>query len=319
MQTPSKENPEPVSESSSVGQRALEPDQVRLLRAASYASILVALCLIGLKAWAWTATDSVALLSSLADSILDMFASAVTFFAVMVSVSPADREHRFGHGKSEGISGLVQALIVTGSAAYVAIEAVSRLLAPSPIRQPDVGIAVMLSSLVLTLGLIVFQRFVVRQTGSLAIEADSIHYRADVLTNVAVLAAIFLSAQPGLHFLDPLLALVVVVLILMSVRTIAARALDVLLDRELPDEDRERILAIGKAHPEVRGLHDLRTRSSGSAQFIQLHLELDPELSLTRAHEICDAVERKIRRVFPAAEVLIHADPVGVAEDRDPF
>lgn len=257
--------------------------------------------------------------SSLADSILDVLASAVTFFAVRVAVSPADPEHRFGHGKSEGIAGLVQAVIVTGSAAYVGFEAVVRLLAPAPVMQPDIGIVVMLSSLVITLGLIVFQRFVVRRTGSLAIAADSIHYRADVLTNIAVLAAILLSAWSGLHVIDPLLALVVVVLILMSVRAIAAQALDVLLDRELPDEERDRILAIGERHPEVSGVHDLRTRSSGAMQFIQLHLELDPKLSLAQAHAICEAGERDIRRAFPSAEVLIHADPLGIVEDRDPF
>lgn len=293
--------------------------QIRLLRAASYASMLVALALIVLKAWAWVATDSVALLSSLADSILDLLASAVTFFAVKVAVSPADSEHRFGHGKSEGISSLVQAIIVTGSAAYVGIEAVARLIVPSPIRQPDIGIAVMLVSLALTTGLVVFQSIVVRRTGSLAISADSVHYRADLMSNVAVLAAIFLSARWDLYVVDPLLGLVVVVLILISVRTIVGQALDVLLDRELPDEERDRIQVIGASHPEVRGLHDLRTRSSGSAQFIQFHLELDPHLSLAQAHEICDSVERDIRQAFPTAEVLIHADPLGVPEDRDPF
>ena len=293
--------------------------QIRLLRAASYASMLVALALIVLKAWAWVATDSVALLSSLADSILDLLASAVTFFAVKVAVSPADSEHRFGHGKSEGISSLVQAVIVTGSAAYVGIEAVARLIVPSPIRQPDIGIAVMLVSLALTTGLIVFQSIVVRRTGSLAILADSVHYRADLMSNVAVLAAIFLSARWDLYVVDPLLGLVVVVLMLISVRTIVGQALDVLLDRELPDEERDRVQVIGASHPEVRGLHDLRTRSSGSAQFIQFHLELDPHLSLAQAHEICDSVERDIRQAFPTAEVLIHADPLGVPEDRDPF
>ncbi len=297
----------------------LSPRQIRLMRLASYASMVVALALVVLKAWAWAATDSVALLSSLADSILDLLASAVTFFAVKVAVSPADSEHRFGHGKSEGISSLIQAVIVTGSAAYVGAEAVSRLLAPGPISQPVVGIGVMLVSLLLTSALIVFQRFVVRQTGSLAISADSVHYRADLLTNIGVLAAIFISARWNLYLVDPLLGLVIVGLILISVWEIVRQALDVLLDRELPDGDRDRIQDIGRSHPEVRGLHDLRTRSSGSTQFIQFHLELDPAMPLTKAHEICDAVELQIRQAFPTAEVLIHADPFGLPEDRDPF
>jgi len=289
------------------------------MRAASYASVVVAVSLIAMKVWAWYATDSVALLSSLADSVLDLVASVITLFAVKVAVSPADREHRFGHGKSEGIAGLAQALIVTGSAAYVSVEAMTRLLLPTPVVQPAVGLGVMFVSLVLTASLVSFQLFVVRQTGSLAISADAVHYKADILTNIAVLVAIFSSAQWQLHVLDPLLGVVVVVLILLSVRVIAMNAIDVLLDRELPDDDRQRISEIAFAHPQVKGIHDLRTRSSGAAQFIQFHLELDSAITLIQAHEICDTVESNVRSGFPAAEVLIHADPFGLEENRDPF
>ena len=275
--------------------------------------------MIALKTWAWFATGSVALLSSLADSLLDLLASGVTLFAVKVAVSPADREHRFGHGKSEGIAGVVQAVIITGSAAYVCLQAVDRLISPSPVESPAVGFLVMLISLGLTITLVLVQRYVVAHTGSLAIAADAAHYRSDILTALAVLVAIFMSTQLGLHIFDPLLALVVVALILWSVYTIIREALNVLLDRELADIDRNRIVEIARAHPEVRGVHDMRTRSSGSAQFIQFHLELDPKMSLTRAHEICDAVEAKVQQSFPAAEVLIHADPHGLPENRDPF
>lgn len=289
------------------------------MSSAGYASVGVALTLIGLKVWAWFATNSVAMLSSLADSMLDLLASGITLFAVKVAVSPADREHRFGHGKSEGIAGLVQAVIITGSAGYVCYRAIERLLAPSPVESPSVGVGVMLISLVLTIGLVAFQRFVVQRTGSLAIAADAVHYRADILTNIAVLAAILLSSTWGLHILDPLLGLVVVALILWSVATIVRESLNVLLDRELPDSDRLRIEEIASAHPEVRGLHDMRTRSAGATSFIQFHLELDPKLSLIEAHKICDGVEREVRQIYPAAEVLIHADPYGLPENRDPF
>lgn len=298
---------------------SLNDRQIRLMRLASYASVVMALTLIALKLWAWNATDSVALLSSLVDSLLDLVASLITLFAVKVAVSPADREHRFGHGKSEGIAGLAQALIVTGSAGYVGVEAVVRLLAPSPVAQPGLGLGVMFASLMLTLGLVVFQGYVVRQTGSLAISADAVHYKADILTNVAVLGAIFASAQWQLHILDPLLGLVVVVLILLAVRVIAMNAIDVLLDRELPEDDRQRIKDAALIQPGVKGMHDLRTRSSGAAQFIQFHLELDAGISLMEAHEICDAVEADVRNQFPAAEVLIHADPYGLLEQRDAF
>ena len=293
--------------------------QIRLMRLASYASVVMALTLIALKIWAWFATDSVALLSSLADSILDLVASLITLFAVKVAVSPADREHRFGHGKSEGIAGLAQALIVTGSAVYVGIEAMTRLLLPTPVLQPELGLGVMFVSLVLTLGLVAFQGYVIRQSGSLAISADAVHYKADILTNVAILGAIFASSHWQLHILDPLLGLVVVALILSAVWFIATSSIDVLLDRELPEDDRQRIKVIAFAHPQVKGMHDMRTRSAGAAQFIQFHLELDAGISLMEAHEICDSVELDVRNQFPGAEVLIHADPFGLAENRDLF
>ena len=297
----------------------LDSQQIQLMRAASYASVATAIALVALKIWAWSRTDSVALLSSLADSLLDLVASVITLFAVKIAVSPADREHRFGHGKSEGIAGLAQALIVTGSATYVGFEAITRLLAPAPVLQPTLGLAVMMASLLLTICLVLFQSFVVRRTGSLAISADAVHYRADILTNVAVLIAIFASFQWQLDILDPVLGLVVVVLILLSVRVIAMNAIDVLLDRELPEEDRQRIFDIVSTHERVRGIHDLRTRSSGPACFIQFHLELDANISLIDAHAICDAVESDVRADFPGAEVLIHADPYGLEEARDPF
>jgi len=297
----------------------LNASQIRWMRLASYASVAMALTLIALKIWAWYATDSVALLSSLADSLLDLVASVITLFAVKVAVAPADSEHRFGHGKSEGIAGLAQALIVTGSAAYVGIEATTRLLAPSAVLEPQLGLGVMFVSLLLTLCLVTFQAFVVRQTGSLAISADAVHYKTDVLTNIAILGAIFASSRWQLHILDPLLGLVVVVLILLAVRVIAINAIDVLLDRELPEEDRQRIVDIASAHPRVKGLHDLRTRSAGAARFIQFHLELKSDISLVDAHEICDAVEADVRSRYPGAEVLIHADPFGLDEVRDPF
>jgi len=286
---------------------------------AGCASVSVAFTLIGLKLWAWRATGSVAMLSSLADSLLDLLASLVTLFAVNVAITPADREHRFGHGKSEGIAGIVQAVIVSGSAAYVCLQAIERLVSPTPVESPTTGYFVMVCSLVLTVLLVAFQRYVVMRTGSLAISADAVHYRSDILTTFAVLAAVYLSSEWGLHGFDPLLALVVVGLILWSVAEIVRDALRVLLDRELPDDDRRRIAAIARAHPEVLGLHDMRTRSSGAKHFVQFHLELDPRMDLTRAHAVCDAVDREVRDAYPTAEVLIHADPHGLPERRDPF
>ncbi|MBN1240662.1 MAG: cation diffusion facilitator family transporter [Gammaproteobacteria bacterium] len=289
------------------------------MRAAGLASVSVAAVLIALKVWAWLTTDSVALLSSLADSLLDLLASMITFFALSFAVTPPDREHRFGHGKSEGIAGLVQALIVSGSAVYVAFAAVQRLLRPQPLEQIEVGVGVMLVSLALTISLITFQRRVVARTGSIAVSADSVHYRADVLTNVGILAGILAADLLSWHIADPLIGLAVAGVILVSVKQIAFDSLNVLLDRELPGKVRKRIEHIATAHPAVLGVHDIRTRSAGSMQFIQLHLELDPGLTLLEVHEISDAVEIEMHKAFPLAEVLIHADPYGLKEPRDSF
>ncbi|MGE4657983.1 MAG: cation diffusion facilitator family transporter [Gammaproteobacteria bacterium] len=301
------------------GLSTLNPGQIKLMRSASYASVALAFTLISLKIWAWTMTDSVAILSSLADSLLDLIASIITFYAVKVAVSPADAEHRFGHGKSEGVSSLLQAFIITASALYVAGAAVIRFLAPMPINEPGIGLGVMMMSLVLTMGLVGFQRFVVARTGSLAISADAMHYKADLLTNLAVLGAIFFSYRLEWDVLDPLLGLLIAGFIFLGVRRIVLDAIDVLLDRELPEEDRQRIESVVLSNPEVFGLHDMRTRSSGLAEFIQFHLELDPNITLTEAHRISDEVEDEVRRAFPKAEVIIHSDPYGLPERRDSF
>jgi ferrous-iron efflux pump FieF len=306
------------SEDRDAGKR-LPAAEIRLMRLAGAASVGVACVLIAIKSWAWLATDSVSLLGSLADSLLDLVASLITFYAVRVAVEPADREHRFGHGKSEAVAALLQSVIVTGSAFYVGFEAVTRLLAPERIAAPAVGLGVIAVSVLLTVALIGFQRHVVRRTRSLSIAADSVHYRADVVTNLAVIVAIVLNYYFEWYAADPVLGLLIAAVILASVRTIAMQALDVLLDRELPGETQATIRSIALSHPAVRGVHDIRTRSAGHSQFIQLHLELEPELTLIDAHVICDTVQTAVRSRYPRAEVIIHADPDGVPDARDLF
>ena len=297
----------------------LSPGQIRLIRSAGLASVSVALILVVLKLYAWLATDSIAMLGSLADSGLDLLASLMTLFAVRFALEPADREHRFGHGKLEAVAGLAQALVITGSAAYVAFQATLRLAAPAPVAAPGLGTGVILVSLALTIGLVLFQNHVVRRTGSVAIGADELHYRGDVLTNLAVLAAFGASVWLGWHRADPILGLVVVAVILLSVRAIVLRSLDILLDRELPATSRKEILRIAHTHPEVLGVHDLRTRTSGTHEFIQFHVELKPKIPLEQAHVITDAVQQAVMASFPRAEIIIHADPYGLDEPQDEF
>ena len=287
----------------------------RLMRNATYASVSVAITLIAAKAAAWIITDSVAILATLIDSLLDALASVVTLFAVRHALQPADPEHRFGHGKAEALAGLGQAAFITGSAVLLVAEAAGRLSSPQPVTHELLGIGVMGFSIVLTLCLVLYQQFVVRQTGSVAIGADRLHYVGDLLVNAAVIGALLATSLLGRGWIDPALALLVAVYILWSAWRIVRAVLDILMDRELPDADRLRIREIALAHQAVEELHDLRSRRSGTDTFIQLHIELDGAMSLTEAHEIADAVEADIRAAFPDAEVIIHQDPAGLEED----
>ena len=289
------------------------------MRAATYASVTVALALIAMKVAAWLMTDSVAMLSSLADSSIDAVASLVTLFAVRHALTPPDREHRFGHGKAEALAGLGQAAFIAASAVFVVFKAGDRLVHPAPVENGVVGIVVMALAIALTLGLVQFQRYVVRRTGSVAVAADSLHYKSDLLMNLGVIAALALSSAFGWHTLDPVFAVGVALYILYGAWTILRNSLDLLMDREFPPEERRKIQEIALAHPEVRAAHDLRTRSSGTRVFIQMHLELDGNLTLHLAHKIADEVEAEIKLVFPDAEVMIHQDPAGLVEDHPRF
>ena len=291
-------------------------ESARLLRLATYASVSVALFLVAAKFAAWLATDSISLLSTLIDSFLDAGASMINLVAVRHALQPADKEHRFGHGKAESLAGLAQAAFVSGSALFLVLEAGERFTRPRGIENPTAGYAVMILSIVLTLALVVFQKYVIRRTGSLAINADSMHYRMDVLINVSVILSIFLVSRFGLVFVDPLFALAIAAYIFWGAWKIVSASLNVLMDRELAEEDREKILKIADSHADVLGAHDLKTRTSGLNVFIQLHLEMDPDISLRKAHVIAEEVMGKLREAYPSAEVLIHEDPEGVEEKR---
>lgn len=299
--------------------RLTKAERAWLLKSATYASVLVACSLVVGKVWAWQATDSVSILSSLADSVLDVLASLLTFWAIRYSLEPPDREHRFGHGKSEGLAALLQSLIISGSGVFVCYEAIQRLLAPAPITKAGAGVAVLAASTLATVALVFYQHYVKNKTGSLAISADAMHYKTDVLVNVVVAGAVVGAATTGLRWLDPLVGGAVALYLVSGAWSIAMRALDVLLDREIPEEDRRRIRDIAKAHPEVLGFHDLRTRFSGSSYIVQFHLELDAGTSLHETHKILDQVEAEIWKVYPDCEIIIHPDPLGFAERRDNF
>lgn len=288
-------------------------EQARLLRRATAASVSVAVILIVAKSAAYATTGAVSLLASLVDSLMDAAASLTNLLAVRYALVPADREHRFGHGKAESLAALGQALLILGSSAYLIWQAGLRLAAPKPPEAVAAGIAVMLFSLVATGGLLLLLRHTILRTQSAAIKADALHYRADLLGNSAVLAALWL-AQLGVTWADPVLAIVIALYLIVSTREIISQALNELLDRELPESQRQAILASARAHPQVHDVHDMRTRSAGRIPFIQLHIELDGDLSLREAHRVAHEVETEIRRQQPDADVVIHQDPRGIDE-----
>ena len=291
-----------------------DPKAERLMRLATYAAVATALVLIAVKLVAYMLTDSVSLLSSLMDSVLDAMASLVNLVAVRQALVPPDREHRFGHGKAEPLAGLAQAAFISGSALFLAVEAGHRLFAPRLVTHVDIGIAVSVFAIVATFILTRFQLYVVKRTGSIAIEADSLHYLGDLLINGAVIVALILAVHVGWIYADALFGLAIALYLIFNAVKIARAALDMLMDRELPEEDRRRIKEIVMSHGEVLDMHDLRTRTSGRQCFIQLHLELDGDMPLFDAHQIADTVEAALMEAFPQAEVLIHQDPHGLEE-----
>jgi ferrous-iron efflux pump FieF len=274
-------------------------------------AILVASILIVIKAGAWVLTGSVALLGSFLDSVMDLSLSVMNFFAIRHAQTPADAEHRFGHGKAEALAALVQGTVLLAAAVYLIYEVVLAVLDPQVIAHSDVGISVMVASIVLTVGLVLVQRSVAKSTKSVAITADMAHYTGDIFINLGVILALILSGRWGLPYADPVLGTIVALILANSARNIFIQASDQLMDREFDEQERENIKQIILSHPQVMGMHDLRTRRAGLTSFIQCHIELDGSISLNMAHKISDAVEAMVLESFPQAEILLHQDPEG--------
>lgn len=285
----------------------------QLIKLATWASVVAAISLIGVKTWGWDQTQSVSLLASLIDSTMDSAASLINFFAIRYAMAPADKEHRFGHGKAEALAGLAQALLILVSIGLLLTQTLGRLWNPLVVENTPIGISIMLVSMVLTGALVVFQWYVVKRTQSNAIKADSLHYTSDFLMSFGVIIALFL-ASIGYHGADPYFALSIGAFVVYSAWGIAQSAFHLLLDHELSDEQRHLITQLALTQPQVIGMHDLRSRQSGHMQFIQLHLELQEDMLLLEAHGVAEALEHRIMAVFPYADVIIHLDPVSAAD-----
>ncbi|PHM62357.1 CDF family cation-efflux transporter FieF [Xenorhabdus ishibashii] len=278
--------------------------------AALVATVLASVLLI-VKIFAWWLTGSVSLLAALVDSLVDLAASLTNFFVVRYSLQPADKEHTFGHGKAESLAALAQSMFISGSAIFLFLTGFQHLYSPKPMENASIGVWVIVVALVSTLCLVTFQKWVISKTQSQAIRADMLHYKSDLLMNGAILLALLLSLY-GFKRADALFALGIGVYILYSALRMGYDAVQSLLDRALPDEERQEIIEIIQNYPGIAGGHDLRTRQSGPIRFIQFHLEIDDNLPLVQAHALAEGIENKLRRRFPDADIIIHQDPCSV-------
>lgn len=288
----------------------------RLRKLATYASVGVSSTLILAKLGTYLATGSVAVLSSLLDSTVDLIASVVTMLGVASALRPPDKEHRFGHGKAEALAALAQAAFIVGSSVLLGYEALGRLYKPRELAHEELGYAVMGLSIVLTILLLAVQKHAIKKTGSMAIGADYLHYTGDVGVNLAVVAALALYQITGLSWFDPLFAVLISGKLVATAWKVAKEALNVLMDRELPDEARATIREIVCAHPSVRGLHDVRTRSDSDRVFIEMHVEMDGAMNLIAAHKVGEELTASLKKIHPNADILIHQDPAGIEEER---
>jgi ferrous-iron efflux pump FieF len=286
-------------------------ERSKLTARAAMASIAMAIILIGLKAWAAYRTDSTAMLGSLADSGLDLIASLVVLLGVRIAAQPADLDHRFGHGKAEALAALVQIILIIISAIFIGGRAAQRLVSGAQTMEAELGIGVSVVAMVLTFALITYQRHVVRRTGSLAIGTDRLHYSSDLLLNASVILALALDQYARLTGADAAFGLLIALWLLWNAWSASSEAFNQLMDREWPDELRERFLAAAKEYPELAGLHDFRTRTSGTHYFAQFHVWVPADWTVREAHDRLDRVEEELQRRFPNTEILIHVDPEG--------
>jgi len=291
-------------------------DTSALNRSAAYASISMALLLVGLKGWAAWTTGSTAMLGSLADTLLDLVASMATLAGVWVAGMPADENHRFGHGKAEALSAMFQVLLIGASALALAAHSVQQLTAGERTGSAGDGIIVSVIAIVGTLALLAWQQYVIARTRSVAISTDHLHYKSDLLLNVAVIVALLLDQYAGWTKADPLFGLGIALWLGWGAWHASQEAIEQLMDREWAEDKKARFIEVLARHPELRGVHDLRTRTSGNRDFVQFHVWVDGNMTVTQAHRVMDEIEDKLLAEFPDVEILIHPDPEGHVDER---
>lgn len=289
--------------------------RARLTRSAAIASIATALLLVGLKLWAVWETESTAMIGSLADTALDLFASLATLAGVWIAARPADEEHRFGHGKAEALAAMLQVVLISLSAFGLAVRAIMQWIEGGRVAAAEEGVIVSLIAMAATFALLLWQRHVLRRTGSVAIATDHLHYKSDLLLNLAVIAALLLDARAGIAGADPFFGLAIALWLGWSASRSAAEAVGHLMDKEWPEEQRRHFVELAARHPELSNLHDLRTRRSGNRDFVQFHVDLPASMTIRQAHDIIERVEADLTSHFPDMELLIHIDPHGHVDE----
>ncbi|KHK89666.1 cation diffusion facilitator family transporter [Novosphingobium malaysiense] len=286
-----------------------------LNRSAAIASITAASLLLAIKGWAAWSTGSTAMLGSLADTVLDLVASLATLLGVWIAAQPADDKHRFGHGKAEAIAALFQIVLISISALGIASRAIEQFLAGGRVQAAGEGIAVSVAAIVVTFALLAWQRHVIRKTGSLAITTDNVHYQSDLLLNLAVIAALALDQYAGIRGADPVFGFGIALWLGWGAWKASKHVLDQLMDHEWPVAKKQRFLDVLARYPDITGVHDLRTRTSGNKDFVQFHIWVDPKLTVRAAHKVMDEIEARLHAEFPDVEILIHPDPEGLVDE----
>jgi len=291
-------------------------ETARLNRGAALASIATAAFLLVLKGWAAWSTGSTAMLGSLADTALDLVASLATLAGVWIAAMPADDQHRFGHGKAEAITALFQIVLISISAIGIASRSIGQFVAGARTQAAAEGIGVSLAAIAVTLALLAWQRHVIRRTASLAIQTDAVHYQSDLLLNTGVIAALVLDDYLGIRGADQFFGLAIAGWLGWGAWNASQEAIEQLMDHEWPLEKKDRFLAVLARNPDITGVHDLRTRTSGNRDFVQFHVWVDPGMTVREAHRVMDDIEARLMREFPGVEILIHPDPEGLVNEQ---
>ena len=288
----------------------------RLVVMASLSSIMMALLLVMAKMLVWFFSNSITILASMTDSMMDLVTSVINYIAVRFAIKPPDEDHNYGHAKIEALAGLAQCAFISASAIFLLVSSINRYFNPVQLTNIDLGIYVTVLSLILTLFVVVFQTYVIKKTDSQIIAADRLHCQSDLYSNLAIIVSLLICSS-GYEIADVIFALLITVYIAHGVYGIGVRSLNVLLDKKISNHLINDITSIMLATPGVLGLHEMRTRRVGNYIYIQVHMCIDRNISLEEAHAIASTAQKAVLCKYSQADILIHMDPVNKTDLSD--